>query len=174
VIAANGLLVDPDEEPKCRVAVVDVMKRGANKLPALLRTYWTTVPPDTCTIVDAARATSAATTFFPPATFQTMYGVPVTYVDGGLRNNHPIRLAVHEAEVIWPNCNIGCIVSIGTGISELVNFEGNKLVLAQKLLDISKDCQAVDEEMEQRFGGMQRKMYFLFDPPRDLARIGLG
>jgi hypothetical protein len=42
----------------------------------------------------------------------------VTYLDGGLTGaNNPTRLDVDKAEQIWgPNRQLGCIVSIGTGI----------------------------------------------------------
>ena len=149
------------------------MQDGVNKLPKLLRTYATgTEPPDHCTIVDAARATCATATFFPPATFQYMYGVPVTYLDGRLNYNNPTQLAVDEADSIWRDREIGCIVSIGTGISSLVKFQGNKLELARMLVNISTDCQRVDQQMDQRFHRRTGK-YFRFDPPQDLAKIGL-
>jgi predicted acylesterase/phospholipase RssA len=173
-IAGDTKLADPDGEPKCRVAVVAVKKVDTDALPDLLRSYTTDVPPYICTVLDAARATSAATRFFPPAKVKIRYGLEVTYLDGGLGYNNPTRLALNEAEKIWGSGRgVGCIVSIGTGIPGYVRFEGNKLALAEKLVAISTGCQAVHQEMNSKFGGMQRGVYFRFDPPADLARIGL-
>jgi patatin-like phospholipase/acyl hydrolase len=36
-------------------------------------------------------------------------------VDGGLLCNNPTLIGISEAKIIWPNCKIGIIVSIGTG-----------------------------------------------------------
>jgi Patatin-like phospholipase len=69
---------------------------------------------DRCMLWEAARATTAAPTFFreivityPPP------GGP--FVDGGVQHNNPGEVALEEADRVWPN--EPCIlVSIGTGI----------------------------------------------------------
>jgi predicted acylesterase/phospholipase RssA len=69
---------------------------------------------DMCAIWEAARATSAAPTFFKPITIESP--LPrATYVDGGLQNNNPTELARAEAQKIWPKAKRFCIVSVGTG-----------------------------------------------------------
>lgn len=69
---------------------------------------------DTCAIWEAARATSAAPTFFKPITIESPLP-KATYVDGGLQNNNPAELARAEAQKIWPKAKRFCIISIGTG-----------------------------------------------------------
>jgi hypothetical protein len=54
-----------------------------------------------------------------------------------------------------------------------VRFEGKKAALADKLAATWTGCPAVHEEMNDKFGGIQRAMLFRFDPPIDLALIGL-
>jgi len=61
----------------------------------------------------AARATSAAPTFFKPMKIEP--SPAVTYVDGGLGYNNPSQLAQAEAKRIWPTAKTSCLVSIGTG-----------------------------------------------------------
>lgn len=63
-----------------------------------------------CAIWKAARATSAAPTFFKP--IQIERGV---FVDGGLAHNNPGELALIEAQKIWKTVNRFCLVSVGTG-----------------------------------------------------------
>ena len=79
----------------------------------ILRTYRSdTHFPADCTIWEAARATSAAPTFFDAIEF----GIPlVRYGDAGTGYNNPAREALSEAHTIWPNLPIKCLVSIGTG-----------------------------------------------------------
>lgn len=68
--------------------------------------------PILCMIWEAARATSAALTFFVPIQIDgTKYG------DGATGWNNPTQEAIREVELNWPNRQIGCIVSVGTGLS---------------------------------------------------------
>lgn len=63
---------------------------------------------------EAARATSAAPSFFKP--FVSCKGR--TYLDGALYYNNPIRVANHERKLIWPDVADSppdLILSLGTG-----------------------------------------------------------
>jgi patatin-like phospholipase/acyl hydrolase len=77
---ANAKMKDPLKKECCKTFVVATARDYADAPPFKLRTYSTEeYPADNCTIWQAARATSAATTFFDPVTF----GVPrVTYIVG--------------------------------------------------------------------------------------------
>jgi hypothetical protein len=81
--------------------------------PTIFRTYsGTQIQASECAIWQAARATSAAPTFFmlihrpPPA---------ITYTGGGLGYNNPSEVALEEARRLWPSCAQLGFVSIGTG-----------------------------------------------------------
>jgi hypothetical protein len=94
----------------CRTFVVAIRTRGGHQA-ARLRTYGTDEAcPFDGKIWEAARATSAAPTFFAPVRV-----AGVKYGDGGTGWNNPTREAINEARVIWPNLDIGCLISIGTG-----------------------------------------------------------
>ena len=79
---------------------------------------------DRATIVEAALATSAASTFFPPAKIGNR-----EYVDGALGTNNPINMLWTEAQNIWApddgqiKPKLQAIISIGTGHPGLKKIE---------------------------------------------------
>jgi hypothetical protein len=110
----------------CRAFVATVHTRGSGAHPTLLRTYRTKSDnPFPGRIWEAARATSAAPTYFSTITIDE-----VIYGDGGLGYNNPTRLAINEAHDVWPERSIGCLVSLGTG-----EEDPNQLVEREKLSD---------------------------------------
>ncbi|PHH77916.1 hypothetical protein CDD80_7598 [Ophiocordyceps camponoti-rufipedis] len=67
---------------------------------------------------EAARATSAAPTYFAPYAHS---GTSQVYLDGGLWHNNPIRIADAESRAIWPSSKPrqpDLILSIGGGFHE--------------------------------------------------------
>lgn len=83
--------------------------------PTLFRSYQCNgYNADKCAIWEAARATSAAPTFFKPITI-TMPPPGGTFVDGGLTHNNPGELALSEAQRIWSTIKTFCLISLGTG-----------------------------------------------------------
>ncbi|KAG6809350.1 hypothetical protein H0H93_015874, partial [Arthromyces matolae] len=84
------------------------------------RTYSTKFPDPfaTCTIWQAARATSAAPVYLPPMKINN-----TEFIDGGLRFNNPSILLMGEVNAIFGLNDagfgiarpIGCLLSIGTG-----------------------------------------------------------
>ncbi|KAI0973070.1 hypothetical protein F4678DRAFT_37931 [Xylaria arbuscula] len=76
--------------------------------------------PDDFRIWQAARAASAAQTFFKP---YMHCPTQMMYVDGATVRNNPVRLAYEEAKRIWKTgVAPDIVVSLGTGI--LVNSDG--------------------------------------------------
>lgn len=75
-----------------------------------------TTNDDRLTIVEAALATSAASTVFPP-----LEANGKKYVDGGLGTNNPTPQVWQCAQDIWANADgqildkLNCFISIGTG-----------------------------------------------------------
>lgn len=103
---------------------------------------------DDCPIWQACRATSAAPTFVPP---MAIGNPPVTYVDGGMGYNNPIRALVEESSHMWPsNRKIGCIVSIGTGV--LISRDVGTTIksLFDKLTEMATDTEKLAKEFEKR------------------------
>ena len=63
---------------------------------------------------DAARATTAAPTYFEPAVLKNNEGKSFKLIDGGVYCNNPALLAYTEAKKLWPNEDI-FLLSLGTG-----------------------------------------------------------
>ena len=87
-------------------------------------------------IWEAARATSAATTFFDPIT-TGKYGQE--FIDGGAEQNNPIQEAHDEVLSNWQNRDIQCIVSVGTGLSQLEAFGDNLYTVGKTLINIATE-----------------------------------
>jgi len=106
----------PTTASQCRTFVVTQMAGNVTAPPTVFRSYNAEgVSKSKCAIWEAARATSAAPSFFKPMTIE-IPPPPITYVDGGLGYNNPSQLALLEAQRIWNSKNKDvCLVSIGTG-----------------------------------------------------------
>lgn len=108
----------------CRTFVVCTIPRAMGVRPEILRSYRTSFDfPFSGTIWEAARATSAAPTFFTPIIVNH-----ITYGDGGTGWNNPTALVINEVRQIWPDRPIGCLISLGTG-----EDDPNQLVTAESL-----------------------------------------
>jgi len=108
----------------CRTFVVAKKAANADGPPTVFRSYpGEGVRPSKCAIWQAARATSAA-----PSFFKEMYinnpRPGVAYIDGGLGHNNPSQVALDEAERVWPTNKHFCLVSIGTGRQRAVKITG--------------------------------------------------
>lgn len=125
------------------------------------------------TVCQAARATSAAPTFLPPMLIDG-----IQYVDGALSYNNPIFMAREEARHLWGGQKMGCIISIGTGmttpkdagksLSRLVRFAVDKMTKS------AETARAFETEMQQNNGGFEQKIYYRFNVPRGLEGIEIN
>jgi len=99
----------------CPTFVVAKMAGNITATPAIFRSYSVEGEPRTrCAIWQAARATTAAPTFFAPMPIDNPRPT-VLYIDGGLGYNNPSRLALAKSRRIWGRKAKVCLVSIGTG-----------------------------------------------------------
>jgi patatin-like phospholipase/acyl hydrolase len=112
----------PSPRELCRTFVVAKLARNVNAPPTVFRTYHgDDIGPSECPLWHAARATSAAPSFFKPM-FVEPPSPGITYVDGGLGYNNPAEVALDEARRVWPENQHFCLVSIGTGRPNAVNI----------------------------------------------------
>ncbi|KAH7334125.1 acyl transferase/acyl hydrolase/lysophospholipase [Rhizoctonia solani] len=111
---------------KCRAIVLASRTANFNKAQATsFRTYSLQSDPNApnCSIWEAARATSAAPTYF-----DSIKVGGIEYVDGGLKANNPVFQALIEGQKMPGGPRpLGCLISIGTGTPsarDLRNTEG--------------------------------------------------
>ena len=131
---------------------------------------------DNASIVEAALATSAATTFFKPVTI----GVR-RYVDGALGSNNPVDYVWNEAQNIWcPDDGqleplVKCFVSIGTGNpGSAIVQDGAKEFLTQTLKEIATETERTAAKSSARHRGLlDRKRYFRYNVEQGLQDVGL-
>jgi Patatin-like phospholipase len=138
--------------------------------PRLFRTY-SVEKYDSfdCAIWEAARATSAAPTFFK----RIFIGTPPldeSFIDGGLGCNNPVKQILMEAEDIFPQQHIACIISIRTGHVTTTGLPSPRLLnkvipldVAKVLKKITTECEATAWETEWRFRShcRHRKIFWL-------------
>lgn len=126
-----------------RVVVTNKKEALSSGVPHFLRSYATDEEPASrCTIVEAARATSAA-----PFYFRSQKIGGDHYVDGGLGTNNPCSWLVNEAESLWPGRQHGLILSVGTGSKQAAS---NTIM---GLLKISTGTESTHQLLKGRFKG---------------------
>jgi predicted acylesterase/phospholipase RssA len=124
-------------------------------------------------IWEAARATSAATSFFEPIELDT----GERFVDGALGANNPINAVWTEAQDMWPALqdNLQCLVSIGTGIPSLSAFAKDDLdSFGEMLVRIATETETTAEHFRRDKRSLDDNgQYFRFNVTRGLENIGL-
>jgi predicted acylesterase/phospholipase RssA len=126
-------------------------------------------------IWEAARATSAATTFFDPITFGDE-----TFVDGAIGANNPIQYLWTEAGDVYDiqdsplEGHIKCIVSIGTGIPSLKPFGPGLKQVGEALSAIATDTEVkADLFRKDHTRLFKSDKAFRFNVLRGLEGVGL-
>jgi patatin-like phospholipase/acyl hydrolase len=128
------------------------------------------------TIVQAALATSAATSFFEPVTIGGRQ-----YVDGALQANNPVNEMWSEAQDIWcPRDGalekvLKCVISIGTGNPGMISLNDNALTfLTKTLVQIAtKTVEPAKTFMEHHRGLLDSHKYLRLNVEQGLQEVGL-
>lgn len=120
-------------------------------------------------IWEAARATSAALTFFEPIKIQG-----VEYRDGGLMYNNPVALVHAEASEVFGNRE-QTIISLGTGRISTRRFDPNLLTIAKDLAEIATNTERQADDFYRRDDSKAAKegRYFRFNVP-EIGDSGLA
>lgn len=163
----------------CHVAVVAVYADHLNtEQPRVLSSYDRN---QICTIWQAARATSAAPTFFDPIEF----GVPpVRYIDAGFGFNNPAEIAYDEVKDRWSGRQLGLLLSLGTGKESIAALSRSpskfgvkrQLAIVEALEQMATSAIRIDGQMWKRFHHMHsggKAHYYRFNVDSGMDKIGL-
>lgn len=144
-------MLDPSTDVlKKGKAFVCAMPARSMAHPRRFRTYTVRSNPSAnCQIWEAARATTAAPTFFKRIEIGEEGQAKEEFFDGGLRCNNPVDEVLNEARDIFGNDRrVNCVVSIGTGHTGTIGLarpDAFQKVLPTKLIEVLKkiatDCQ---------------------------------
>jgi patatin-like phospholipase/acyl hydrolase len=146
---------------------------------------------ETVTIWQAARATSAAPTFFKRIHIGPE-GAEEEFLDGGLGSNNPVSKLIEEAEEAFPDLKrkfpnlkprFDCILSIGTGKRPIGNLKKpdtfQKILptalikaLASMATDTEETAERVLKQFEAAEGGPN--VYFRFNVEHGMQDITLA
>lgn len=149
-------------------------------IPTHFRTYqaFQNQSPN-CKIWEAARATSAAPTFFKRIEIEDL-GLSLSYVDAGIGCNNPTARILAEAKQVFPESHISCLLSIGTGQANTIaipkpGFSQNLIPfdVIKALQRIATDCERTAQDMAARFEKFPG-VYYRFNVDQGLQGIGLG
>ena len=126
---------------------------------------------ETCQIWQAARATSAASTFFEPITIGHADSKLFDGAQSGM--NNPIEIAHNESRVIFPG-EERIIVSLGTGVPAMTNISGNIRKLLKAMIEVATDAERQSELfLEGALSMVEARRLFRFNVTGDLGGIGL-
>jgi len=145
-------------------------------MPTLFRTYESHETHLECKIWEAARATSAAPTFFK----RIEIGRAQPFIDGGLGRNNPSRVVLDEAKALFGARRIGCLVSIGAGQVETISIRKPGLfqqIVPTDVVDavkaIANDCEATHENMLVLFAKLPAT-YFRLNVDQGMQGVNLS
>jgi hypothetical protein len=196
IITKSRLKLQPDaplaDENTCKTFVIAI-RTQAGGAAVRMRTYGTnTADAFSAKIWEAARATSAA-----PTLFEQIIINGVTYSGGGTGWNNPTTEAIAEIYNIWPDRQIGCLLSIGTGLENAIQLNNIndgilfdvraqllrllvpktsfKLDVAKYCVDSLMSCEKIHRDVSTQFRDriIPFKNYFRFNVPQGIFNIGL-
>jgi hypothetical protein len=147
--------------------VLAITKDNVNAPPTLFKTYDRSESLKDCTIWQVARATSAATTFFKSIKCGRD---GIEFIDAGFGYNNPCDVLLDEAKEIFPDRELGCVLSIGTGLGGVVSIHNTRRSILNALKVMASSSKKVADSLDLRFGDV----YYRFDVRRGLEDTSLS
>ncbi|EKM76770.1 hypothetical protein AGABI1DRAFT_108612 [Agaricus bisporus var. burnettii JB137-S8] len=168
---SESSLLEGDQARVCRTFTSFVCAKNAHnmEIPVLFRTYQSRETHLDCKIWEAARATSAAPTFFK----RIIIGRDQPFIDGGLGRNNPSQVVLEEANALFGARQIGCLAGI-IGIKKPGLWQR---ILPTDVIDalkaITTDCESTHEAMLRRFSKLP-STYFRLNVEQGMQEIELS
>ncbi|KAH7136769.1 acyl transferase/acyl hydrolase/lysophospholipase [Dactylonectria estremocensis] len=174
----DELMKEGDGAPLCKTFVC-AMNQQTSKIVLFPNYYsrkWGTCMLDCARIWQVARATSAATSFFEPVSINES-----VFVDGATGANNPVyELWAEALEVFFQGDegrrlhNIGCLVSIGTGLSSLKKFGETIPNVLKAMKGIAIDSEEKIQSFLRDFPCVRKNdVFFRFNVVQGLSHVGL-
>ena len=149
--------------------ILAITKDNVDARPTLFKTYDISESLKDCTVWEVARATSAATTFFKSIKCGRD---EIEFIDAGFGYNNPCDVLLEEAREIFPNSELGCILSIGTGLGAVVKIGDSRLSILEALKKMASSSNKVADRLNTRF--RNNAIYFRFNVQKGLEDITLS
>lgn len=146
--------------------VFAITKVNVDAGPTLFRTYDKSTSLNGCTIWEVARATSAATTFFKPI---KLGRDGIEYIDAGFGYNNPCDKLITEARNAFPGRDNLQILSIGTGLGNVVEITNTRPSIIDALQKMATSSNKVAASLDDEYGDSGH--YFRFNVERGLENI---
>ena len=177
----NDLMRAETEDRTMGKAFVCAMPAVNMAYPRRFRTYRVRKHTSAnCAIWEAARATTAAPTFFKRIYIAEPGQIKEEFIDPGLGCNNPVLEVLDESVAIFGDTRrLGCVVSIGTGHPGTIGLAKPsrfQRILPTQLVDVLKkiatDCQNTARGMDRRFEKVP-DVYFRLDAVHGVGTIPL-
>ncbi|KAF2834882.1 FabD/lysophospholipase-like protein [Patellaria atrata CBS 101060] len=174
-------MLDPSTQSSKGKAFVCAVPANNMEHPRRFRTYPVrTLASVNCKIWEAARATTAAPTFFKRIAIGEEDQALEEFVDGGLKCNNPANQVLDEARDVYGNDRlVRCLISIGTGHPGTIGLskpDTFQKFLPTKLIDVLKkiatDCEKTANDISVRFRDVEN-FYFRFNVVHGAEGISL-
>ncbi|KAF4769088.1 hypothetical protein HAV15_008647 [Penicillium sp. str.  len=160
----------PFRDQSCtKTVVLALTKANVGGVPTLFRTYDKSTALNGFTIWEAARATSAATTFFKPIKIGRDQ---IEYVDAGFGHNNPCDKLIAEAKEVFPGRSDMQILSIGTGLGNVVGMKSNFISIIGAMKKMATSSNMAAARLEDRYG--KNGQYFRFNVEHGLEDVTLS
>ncbi|KAG5655125.1 hypothetical protein KAF25_001898, partial [Fusarium avenaceum] len=152
-----------------KTVVLAITKDNVDALPTLFKTYGTSASLEGCTIWQVARATSAATTFFKPI---RVGRDGIEFIDAGFGYNNPCEVLIAEAQAQFPNRKKMQVLSIGTGLGNVVSIGDTRKSILKALKSMATTSRKVDSRLAEQYG--DEGVYYRFNVDRGLDDVTLS
>lgn len=152
-----------------RTGILAITKENVDAPATLLTTYDTSAQFRGCRIWQVARATSAATTFFKPI---KLGRDDIEFVDAGFGYNNPCEVLIEEAKRQFPDRRHLHVLSIGTGLGDVVTIGNSRLAIINALKKMATSSKQVHARLQDRY--QDDGQYYRFNVERGLEDVVLS
>ncbi|KAL1989597.1 hypothetical protein VTN49DRAFT_6794 [Thermomyces lanuginosus] len=152
-----------------KTAVLAITKDNVDAPPTLFTTYESSTAFESCTIWEVARATSATVGFFDSI---RLGRDEIEFVDAAFGYNNPCEILLQEARKQFPGHSQMRILSIRTGLGDVVTIEDSPASVIKALRDMATSSNRVARSLNDRFEGDSQ--YFRFNVDQGLKDITIS